>query len=85
MSFLKAQVSFPSNFASIFSVIKHNSPIPLLAQTLYALVKSSLLKRKFFRFSSARIKIRQISYVDFETTSQFRLFRFFIIIQCHYL
>ena len=27
MSFLNAQVSFPSNFASIFSAIKHNSSV----------------------------------------------------------
>ena len=29
MSFLKVQVSFPSNFASIFSAIKHNSSVLL--------------------------------------------------------
>ena len=32
---------------------------------------------------SSQVKIRQIPYVNFETTSQF-LFRFFIILQCHY-
>ena len=66
MSFLKAQVSFPSNVASIFSAIKHNSPILFLAQTLYTLVKSNLLKCKFLRFSSARVKICQIPHVNFE-------------------
>ena len=34
MSFLQAQVIFPSNFASIFSSIKNNSSILFLAQTL---------------------------------------------------
>ena len=82
MSFLKAQVSFPSNFASIFSAIKHNSPIHILAQTLYTLFKRSPLKCKFWRFSSAPVKIRQILYVNFELTSQF-LFKFCIILQCH--
>ena len=82
MSFLKAQVIFPSNFASIFSAIKHNSSILFLAQTLYTLVKSNLLKCKFLRFSSARVKICQIPHVNFELTSQF-FFKFCIIFYCH--
>ena len=32
MSFLKTQVSFPSNFASIFSAAKHNSSVLCLTQ-----------------------------------------------------
>ena len=82
MLFCKAQVSFPSNFASIFSAIKYNSSILFLAQTLYTLVKSNLLKCKFLRFSSARVKICQIPHVNFELTSQF-LFKFCIILHCH--
>ena len=82
MSFLKAQVSFPSNVASIFSAIKQNSPILFLAQTLYTLFKRSPLKCKFFRFSSARVKICQIPHVNFELTSRF-LFKFCIILHCH--
>ena len=85
MSFLKAQVSFPSNVASIFSVIKHNSPILFLAQTLYTVLnvlKRSPLKGKFLRFSSARAKLRQIPYVNFELTSQF-FYKFSIILHCH--
>ena len=54
------QVSFPSNFGSSCSSIKNNSSVLFLAQTLYTLVKSSSLKFKFLRFSSARIKISQI-------------------------
>ena len=41
MSFLKAQVSFPSNFASIFSAIRHNSSVIFFGQTLYTLVKGA--------------------------------------------
>ena len=82
LSFLKTQVSFPSNVASIFSAIKQNSPILFLAQTLYTLFKRSPLKCKFLRFSSARVKICQIPHVNFELTSQF-LFNFCIILHCH--
>ena len=82
MSFLKAQVSFPSNVASIFSAIKQNSPILFLAQTLYTLFKRSPLKCKFLRFLSARVKIRQIPHAIFESTSQFS-FKCCINIQFH--
>ena len=82
MSFLKAQVSFPSNVVSVFSAIKHNSSILHLAQTLYTLVKSNLLKCKFLRFSSTRVKICQMPHVNYELTRQF-LFKFSIILHCH--
>ena len=82
MSILKVQISFPSNFASIFSVIKHNFSTLFLAQTLYTLVKSNLLKCKCLRFSSTRVKICQIPHVNFELTNQF-LFKFWIILYCH--
>ena len=74
------QVNSSSNFASLSSVMKDNS---FLVQTLYILVKSIALKFKFLRLLSARVKILQIHYVNFETASQF-LFKFFIILQCHY-
>ena len=80
MSFLKAQVSFPSNVASIFSALQQNSPILFLAQTC-TLFKSSQLKYKFLRFSSALVKTRQIPHVNFELTSQF-FFKFCIILYC---
>ena len=47
MLFWKIQVSFPSNFASIFSVIK--LLCTCLAQTLYTLFKRNPLKWKFLR------------------------------------
>ena len=77
MSFLKAQVSFPSSVASIVSAIKYNSSILYLAQKLYTLVKGSPLKCKFLRFSSARIKIHQSPHFNFEVTNHF-LFQFCI-------
>ena len=83
MSFLKAQVSFPSNVASIFSAIKQNSLILLLSQRLCTLFKRSPLMCKFLRFSSARVKIRQIPHVIFASTSQFS-FKCCINIQCHH-
>ena len=83
MSVLKAQVSFPSNVLSVFSAIKHNSPISFLAQTLYTLLKRSPLECKCLRFSSAQAKLRQIPYVNFELTSRF-LFRFSITLNCHH-
>ena len=43
-------------------------PCSFLAQT-YSLVKSSLLKFKFSRFLSVRVKIRQIPRINFELTS----------------
>ena len=65
MSFLKAQVSFRSSVASVFSAIKHNSSILYLAQTLYTLVKGSPLKCKFLRFLSTRVKIYQSLHLIF--------------------
>ena len=81
MSCQKVQVNLPSNFTSIFSAIKHNSSVLFLAQALYTLVKSSSLKFKFLRFSSARVKICQISHINFELTSQvlFSFASFFIL------
>ena len=37
----------------------------------------------FFRFLSARVKILETPYVNYEMTSQF-FFRFFITLHCHY-
>ena len=62
--FLEAKASFPSNFVSILSAIKHNSSVPFLAESLYTLVKSSPLKSKFLRLLNSQVKIRQIPYVN---------------------
>ena len=53
-----------------------------LAQTVYALLKKSPLKWTFLRFSSTQVKICQIPYANFETTSRF-LFKFCIPLQFH--
>ena len=81
MSFQKAQVSFLSNFTSIFGAIKHYSSVLLLAQT-YTLVNSSLSKCKFLRFWNARVTIIQIPHANCELINQF-LFKFCFILHCH--
>ena len=75
ISFLVAQVSFPSKFASVFSAIKHHSSVLLLAQKfwsrkniyiyIYTFVKTSRLMCKYLRFLSAYGKTCQISHVNF--------------------
>ena len=79
---LEAQVSFPSSFVSIFSVIKHNSSVVFLGETLCDLIKSSSLKCKFLRFLSVLVKICQNCHVIFETTSNF-FFKFYMALQCY--
>ena len=53
-----------------------------LAQKLYTLFRRSPLKCKLFKFLSACVTIRQISYVNFENASQF-LFKVCIILYYH--
>ena len=53
-----------------------------VAQTIYTLLKRSLLKWIFLRLLSAQVKICQIPYVNFETTNRF-LSKFCIPLQCH--
>ena len=81
MSFLRTQVSFPSNLTSIFSAIKHNSSL-LFWLKHYILWSMEQLKSKYFRFSGARVKILQIPDVNFEITSQSssNFVSFFIVI-----
>ena len=74
---------------SVFLQMLHQYSVPssktllyFLVQTWYTLFKRSPLKCKFFRFLSARAKIRQIPHVSFETTSQFP-FKFCVIRHCH--
>ena len=69
MSFLKVPFSFPWNFASIVGTIKQL--VCTFLVLTYILVKSNTLNAKFLKRSGARVKIRQIPYVNFETTSQF--------------
>ena len=47
MSILKQQIGFCSNFASFFSINRHNSSILFLAEIVYTFNKRSLPKYKF--------------------------------------
>ena len=75
VSFLEAQVSFLSNFASIFSAIKHNSSTLFLAQTLYILCLRIQLKSIFFRVKSFRVKI-----LKWPVNSSLNFASFFIVV-----
>ena len=56
--FESTQVTFPWNFASIFSAIRNNSSVLFLAQALYTLVKG-VLRSKFVKFLMPILK-RQV-------------------------
>ena len=71
MSFLEPTVSFSSNFASLFCVMRHNSS----GQT-------DSIEVQIFGLSTARMKINQIPYVIFQATSQFS-FKLCNTLQCH--
>ena len=79
---------FSSNKSVFLQILHHsmsmkdNSSLLFLVQTIYTLLKRSLLKLKFLRLSSAQVKICQISYVSFEKPSRF-LSKFCILIQFH--
>ena len=73
VSFLKAQVSFPWNFASIFSPIKHNSSVT----TFFS---SNIIY--FGQKEAVMVKICQIPHVNFEATGQFPC-KFYITLQYH--
>ena len=81
--FLKEKISFPSNFASIFSAIKHIFSVLFSSNIIYSGQKQPI-KKQILRFSSAQVKIRQIPHVNVELTSQF-LFKFasFFIVMTH--
>ena len=80
--FLESRCQFSFKFCISLQCHKHNFSIVSLTQTLYTLFKSNLLKCKFLRFSSARVKICQMPHVNFELTSKF-LFKFGIIHHRH--
>ena len=48
MSFLKAQVTFPSNVAPIFSAIKQNSPHTFFSSNIMYFVRKKLIKVQIF-------------------------------------
>ena len=69
-------------FCITFQCHKRQLLCTFLAQAICTLLKKSTLKWRFLRFSTAWVKIHQISYVNFETTSLF-LFKFCIILHCY--
>ena len=82
MSFLKSQISFPSNVASIFSAIKHNYPIRFLAQTLYTLFKRIPFKCKFldFRVFGSKFVKSLMSVLNWQVHSSSNFASFFSVI-----
>ena len=85
-SFISAYANLPNSSChfwkhkSVFFQILHKSSLPSNIISLYIFSSNiyfgqrSQLKSKFFRFSFARVKICQISDVNFEMTSQFLFF-----------
>ena len=57
LSFLKQKISFSSNFAPLFGIMRHISSILFLAETLYTFSKSSLSKYKFGEISPEQSKV----------------------------
>ena len=70
------QILYPS------SVLWEITPMYFLAQKIYNLLKRSLLKWKCLKLLSCQVKICQIPYVNFETTSRFHS-KFCISLQFH--
>ena len=67
MSFLKAQVSFLQNLQ------RQTKLLCTFFSSKYIIYfgQRNQLKSKFYRFSSAQVKIRQVPHVNFEMTSFF--------------
>ena len=71
---------FLSKFCIPFQFHERLFLCTFLAQTLYTLLKRSSLNWKFLKLLSARVKICQIPYANFETTSRF-LYKYCIPLQ----
>ena len=76
MLFLEPTVNLSSNFASLFSVMRHN------ASVLLCFEQTNPIKLQVFGLSTAYMKINQILYVIFQATSQFS-FKLCNTLQCH--
>ena len=82
MSFLKAQVTFPSCFASIFSTIKHKSSVLFFgSNNIYFGQKQPIKVQIFEIFKCSGHNLSHYS-CQFWTDSQFQ-FNFCIILHCH--
>ena len=73
---------FISKFCIPFQFHERLFVCTFLAQSIYTLLIRSPLKWKSLRLSSAQVKICQIPYANFETTSRF-LSKFCIALQFH--
>ena len=79
-----------SNHKSVFLQNLHISSVSWKITPLYFCSsnntyfdhKEPIMKHKFFRLSSAQVKICEVPHVNFKTTSQF-FFNFCIILHCH--
>ena len=80
MPILKAQDSFPSNYASIFSAIKHNFSVHFSSNIIY-FGQSSPLNNKFFRLSRV-LGSKFIKFLKLISKWQF-LFKFCIVLHRH--
>ena len=81
ISFKEVPISFPTNFASIFSA-SCIIPLSLVSSKMIYFGQKQPIKVQIMRFLSVRVKIHQIHYVNFELAAQFH-FEFCIIIHCH--
>ena len=81
MSFLETRISFSSNFASLFSVMKRNTSV-FFHLNLICFGQKDPIRVEIFRLSTVRMKINAIPYVIFQATSQFS-FKFCITLQSH--
>ena len=78
MSFLKAQVTFPLNFASVFSAIRHNSPVLFLAQTCQRSQLQSIFFLDFRVLESKFVKFL-MSVLKWQVNSSSNFALFFIV------
>ena len=81
MSFFKQKVNFSSKFGPLFSVIRNNYPVRFSSNFICCYQKEPI-KVQIFRLSTVLMKINQIFYVTFKTTSQFS-FKYCITLQCY--
>ena len=97
MSFWKAEVSFPSNFASIFSTIKHNTYIHFYLKHYSLCSKedhsSEIFRSKFVKFLMSILKQHVNSSSNFasffivmthNSCVNFKLIRFLLWIKVFY-
>ena len=81
MSFLKAHVSFPSNFASVFSVIKHNSSVLFSVKHYILWSKAAHLNANCFDIQVLRSKFFRslMTILNWQVNSSWNFASFFIV------